>query len=128
VAIHYSFFPEKEMLVVETSGYDENLEEVENYGLAILDQSIKLNCSKVLCNESNLEYRLGTLDTYKLAKFLALMVPHVAKAAIVCNEKFITDAHFWETAVVNRGLEVRVFNTTENARLWLLQNEKNLIP
>jgi len=119
MTIHYTFRDENDMLIVETSGIDESLEEVKSYGLAVIETCIKGKYSHVLCDERNLEYRLGTLDTFASAEFLAQQALKLAKFAIVCNEKFLADGHFWETVAVNRGMTVRVFKDTESARQWL---------
>ena len=119
MAIQYTIKTEGDLLVVDTSGFDESLEEVQRYGMEILDACKRGKHTHVLCNEQDLEYRLGTFDTYQYAEFLAEQIPHLGKAAIVCNEKAITDAKFWETVAVNRGLMVRVFKDMDSARLWL---------
>lgn len=119
MSIQYVLKPEEDLLTVKTWGFDENLEEVEQYGLAILNACKEGNYSHVLCDETDLEYRLSTVDTYRSASFLARQAPRLIKAAIVCNVKFVQDAHFWETVAVNRGLTVRVFKDVESARAWL---------
>ena len=119
MAIKYAFASKGDLLLVETSGFDESLEEVQQYGFAILNACIQGNHTLVFCNELNLEYRLGTFDTFQAAEFMAAQVPKLGKAAIVCNAKFIEDAKFWETVAVNRGLTVRVFKDAASARSWL---------
>jgi hypothetical protein len=119
MAITYSMTTEENLLVVTASGFDESLEDVQQYGMAVVNACKEANMPNVLCNEINLEYRLGTLDTFKSAEFLASQAPRVGKVAIVCNEKFIADAKFWETVAVNRGLAVRAFKDLASARHWL---------
>jgi hypothetical protein len=119
MSIQYVLQPEGDLLTVKTSGFDENLQEVEQYGLTILEACKEGNYARVLCDETELEYRLSTLDTYESAVFLASQAPRLIKAAIVCNPKFVQDAHFWETVATNRGLTVRVFKDVESARAWL---------
>lgn len=122
MAIKYILKPEGNLLTVKTSGFDESLQEVEQYGLAIIEACNDGNFSRVLCDETDLEYRLGTFDTFQSAAFLADQAPRIGKAAIVCNEAFFRDAHFWETVAVNRGLSVRVFKNADDARHWLDEN------
>jgi hypothetical protein len=119
MSIQYSLKTEGDLLTVKTSGFDESLQEVEQYGMAIIEACLAGNHSQVLCDESELEYRLSTLDTYRSAEYLAAQVPRLARVALVCNEKFIKDAHFWETVAVNRGMMIRVFKNVESARHWL---------
>jgi hypothetical protein len=119
MAIKYTMRNDGDLLIVETTGFDESLEEVQQYGLAILNACKQGDYTKVLCNEINLEYRLGTFDTFLAAEFMASQIPKLGKAAIVCNGTFIEDAKFWETVAVNRGLIVHVFKDVESARIWL---------
>lgn len=120
MAIQYTLIAEEgRLLLVKASGFDESLEEVKQYGLAIVQICKAENYTRVLCDERDLEYRLGTLDTFESAEFLARQAPRLAKIAIVCNEKFTADGHFWETVAVNRGLTVRFFKDMESARQWL---------
>jgi hypothetical protein len=119
MSIHFTMTTEGDLLIVKASGFDENLEDVLNYGMAVIEACKEGNLSHVLCDEIDLEYRLGTLDTFKSAETLASQVPNLGKAAIVPNEKFIADANFWETVAVNRGLTVRVFKKIDSARQWL---------
>lgn len=119
MAIHYTFISGEDYLLVKASGFDENLEEVKQYGQAIIQACTAKNYTCVLCDERDLEYRLSTLDTFESARFLADRAPKLAKIAIVCNERFIRDGRFWETVAVNRGLTVRVFKDMESAYQWL---------
>jgi hypothetical protein len=119
MAIEYVLKAEGDLLTVKTSGFDENLKEVEEYGLAILEACTAGHYSRVLCDETELEYRLSTFDTFQSAEFLASQAPRIGKAAIVCNARFIGEARFWETVAVNRGLTVRVFKDVQSARNWL---------
>ncbi len=120
MAIHFNFSTEGDLLVVTTSGFDESLEEVLQYGQAIIQEALRGNHVTVLCDETQLEYRLGIFDTYKAAESMAVWVPNLRKAAVVCNPQSISDAKFWETVAVNRGLRVRAFTDTDSARSWLL--------
>lgn len=119
MAIQYTFKPEKDVLVVETTGFDENVKEVMLYGKSVVDECRNGNFKRLLCNELQLEYRLGIFDTFALAKYISQFAAEIGRAAIVCNEKYFVDTKFWETAAVNRGLEVRVFKDMETARQWV---------
>jgi hypothetical protein len=121
MAITYTTHVSGDTLEVHAQGFDESLEEVQNYGLAIIQACLAAghNITRILCDERQLEYRLGTLDTYQAAEFISAQAPHVAQIAIVCAPTFIADAQFWETVAVNRGLTVRAFTDLANARRWL---------
>ncbi|ACF43882.1 conserved hypothetical protein [Pelodictyon phaeoclathratiforme BU-1] len=119
MSIHYTMRVDGDILFVCASGFDESLDEVQGYGLAIINASLEGGVSRVFCDETALEYRLGTFDTYQAAEFIAENVPALAKVALVCNAKFMSDASFFEDVVVNRGLTLRFFTDPEVAMRWL---------
>ncbi|MFH1194988.1 MAG: hypothetical protein V1720_04715 [bacterium] len=120
MAIKYSFMVEKELLRVKATGNDDNLEDVNNYGLAVITAAVSAGTSKVLCDETELIYRLSAFDTFESAKFISENAPMIGKVAIVCNANQIEDASFWETVAVNRGLQVKVCRTVKEAENWLV--------
>lgn len=119
MAIEYTMTVEDDTLLVYAKGFDESLEDVQAYGMAIIQAGIENGVTRVLCNELALEYRLGTLDTFEAAEFMSRYVPTLTKAAIVCHPKFIAAASFWEDVAVNRGLRVRAFTNIAPAIDWL---------
>jgi hypothetical protein len=119
MAIHFAYQVDGNTLLVRAVGFDDSLEDVQAYGLAIIRACQDHGVTHVLCDELDLEYRLGTVDTFRAAEFIASQVPALARAAIVCNPRFIADAAFWETVAVNRGLTVRAFTDTTTAMAWL---------
>jgi hypothetical protein len=119
MAITYTTEVDGETLFVKTSGFDESLAEVEEYAMGIIMACKESGIIHVLCDETELEYRLGTFDTYQAGEFLSTHVPAIVKVAIVCNPAFLSDASFFEDIVVNRCLRFRVFTDTQSARQWL---------
>ena len=119
MAIHYTMTRQDDILMVHTSGFDESLREVEDYGSALIEACVAGSYVGLLCDERDLEYRLGTFDTYESAKFISEHAPRMARIALIPNEKYIVDAQFWETVAVNRGLAVRIFKDPIAARQWL---------
>jgi hypothetical protein len=120
--IRYTFQSEGHTLTVQASGHDESLDEVQAYGQAVVDEAVRSRCARVLCDERALEYRLGTLDIYDAAAFVAERAPRLARVAIVCDARFGKDASFWQNVAVNRGLSVRMFQDLPSARQWLAQD------
>jgi hypothetical protein len=120
MAITYHIEIEKPLLRVTASGKDENLEQVIEYGMAVVNAAFSSGCTKVLCNEQELEYSLGTIDTFESARFISEAAPGVAKVVIVCREEQIEDAALWETVAINRGLTVKVFKQLAEAEKWLI--------
>jgi len=119
MAIKFELQVEKDILRITARGRDDNLKQVQEYGLAIMAAAIENNSNKVICNETELEYSLGTLDTFELAKTLAEVVPKVLKVALVCSPNQFHDASFWETVAFNRGAQVRVFKDMVSAEEWI---------
>ncbi|MFZ5879354.1 MAG: hypothetical protein ACOY0R_08280 [Chloroflexota bacterium] len=119
MSIRYTLKAEGNLLLVEASGFDESLAEVQAYGQAIIEACLAADCSRVLCNETGLEYRLGTIENFQSAEGIAARIHKTVKVAIVCNPKFKADAYFWETVAVNRGMMVRFFQELDTARRWL---------
>lgn len=106
-------------LLVKSIGCDDSLDDVINYTNFIAENAIHSNIRKILCDERELEYKLSVLDTYKLAEFASQYVQHVARIAIVCNNKYIQSGEFYETVSQNRGLIVRIFTDATEAEIWL---------
>ncbi|NTV92605.1 MAG: hypothetical protein HGA72_04835 [Chlorobiaceae bacterium] len=119
MGIRYTTKVDGDTLIVHASGFDENLLDVQNYATGIIEACIQSGVTRVLCDESDLEYRLGTFDTYRAGEFLSTNAPAVAKIAIICNPAFLSNANFFENVVVNRRLRLRVFTDIETARNWL---------
>ena len=119
MAIRFSVSVKGDLLTVKAAGVDDSLEDVQGYGKAIVEACHAAGCVRVLCDETDLEYRLGTMDTFESAAFIAEHAPHVARVAIVCGPDQFADASFWETVAVNRGLSVRAFEDVAAAEDWL---------
>lgn len=121
MAIRHGATVEDGILVVRAEGFDGSLEEVQGYGLAVVEACRRAQVDRVLCDERALEYRLGVFDTFQAATFLSDHAPKVGRAAIVPNPDGLQDAAFWEDVAVNRGLTVKVFRDPEAARAWLAE-------
>lgn len=119
MAIDHTIAVDGNLLLVTARGFDESLQDAMLYGLAVLQAGLKHQTPLVLCDERELEYRLDTLDTFKLAEFLAAQAPSIARVAIVTHPGNLPDATFFENVVVNRGLTLRIFKDFAVARAWL---------
>ena len=126
MSIQYTTKVEDGTLFVYASGFDESLDEVQTYAMGVLTASQQHGVNRVLCDETDLEYRLGTFDTYQAGEFLSKHVPAVTKVAIVCNPRHLSDAQFFEDVVVNRGLTFRLFVDRETAMSWLFEPQASL--
>lgn len=107
------------MLHVKTSGTDDSLEDVKRYGLAVIEAAIAACVTKVCCDERELAYEIGALETFECAKFLAETVPSLCRVVIVCHPRDAQDGRFFETVAVNRGLRICVTSDFEAALAWI---------
>lgn len=123
MAITYNISQNDNYLLITASGKDDCLQDVINYGSAIIQHAIEHRITQILCDERQLQYALGFFDIFESARFLAENVPTLAKAAVVIGNNNMEDATFWETVAVNRGLHVKIFQEFETAEEWLLSNK-----
>ena len=119
MAIKYQIAVDDELLRVTAAGTDESLAEVQAYGMAIIHAALENGCSRVVCDETNLVYTLGTIDTFKYGAFIATHAPRLARVALVINPDQAKDIAFWETVVINRGLQVQIFDDAQAADDWV---------
>ncbi len=119
MAIEYEFCLENDLLKVTAKGEDENLEEVLEYGKAIIKKAVATDSRRILCDETELKYALSTFDTFEVAKTIAEYAPKVGRIAIICNPENIPDGKFWEDVAVNRGLTIKMCLTNEAALEFL---------
>lgn len=95
MAIDFAFSVHGPLLRVTTRGRDEGFDEAEAYGLAVLDAALTSGCSKVLCDERELDYALSTTETFDLACGLAERVPAPGWVAIVCKADHAANGRFF---------------------------------
>lgn len=119
MAISFEYEVLGDLLRVTATGRDDSLEDVKQYGMKIIEASLQTGCTRILCDETGLEYALGKVDSFEAAKYIAEMVPGLGKAAIVCHPKYASDGEFWGTVAVNRGLEVKMCTDILEAEEWL---------
>lgn len=119
MAIHYDLTVQGDTLHVRVWGFDESLEDVQSYGLAIIEACRGQGVTRVLCDERQLEYRLNNFEHYEAAEFIATQAPAVARAAIVCNPRCLPAVGLYEDVAVNRGLMLRMFTDIDEAWAWI---------
>ena len=108
-----------DLLLVTARGVDDDLADVQAYGMAVLEAAVRHASTRVLCDERELKYSIDAVDLHEYGRFIAERAPRVVRAAIVCAADDLEDAAYFETVVVNRGLCVRVFTDVDAARAWL---------
>jgi len=130
MSISFHIRAEGDLLWVTASGRDGGLEDVQRYGMAVLEQAMRLGTTRILCDERDLEYDLDITETFDSARLLADaiadQIPDCAKAALVCSPKFLSEARFWSTVAVHRGLTIRAFVNLDEAMAWLAPENPGL--
>ena len=74
---------------------------------------------RVLVDEAGVAYRLGTVGDYHSGCFVSQLAPRPLKIAVLCRPEGWSNAKFWETVAVNRGVSVRVFREQNSAEAWV---------
>ena len=113
--INFVIKDEDKYLRIISTGSCENLVQLKEYVLALQEAAVSSGQTRLLVDETHLEYTLSTLDTYNSGCFLAQLSPKPKKIAILCKTSGWNDAKFWETVTVNRGINVRVFDDPVSA-------------
>jgi hypothetical protein len=122
MSINYTFEHNNDLLTLKATGKDINTEQIIEYGMAILGIALANRCYKILLDETDLQYSLGTFETFKSATYISENIPHNVRIAIVCRPENYDSANFRETVAVNRGLTIKVFTMYKNAENWLLDS------
>lgn len=119
MAIDYKFEQRDDLLYVTTHGVDDSVDEVLAYGLAVVTFCIEHDIQQVLCDERQLEYRLGVDGTYDLAMAASEAAPRLGSVAIVHHPSSGFEANMYEMLVNSRGLNIRFFPDIPSAERWL---------
>lgn len=69
--IHWQARIGGDLLIVEASGVDDDLADVQAHGMAVIAEARRTGVRRVLCDERQLRYRLGLGDTWAAAAALA---------------------------------------------------------
>lgn len=117
--INFVIKDEDKYLKIISTGFCDNLVQLKEYVLALQEAAVSSGQTRLLVEETHLEYTLSTLDTYTSGCFLAQLSPKPKKIAILCKTSSLNNAKFWETVAVNRGVNVRVFDDRVSAENWL---------
>lgn len=121
MGIQYDWRVDGETLFVTASGRDDGLADVMAYAQAVIGLGVEHGVKRVLCDERNLQYALGTMGIFQAAEHVAATAPKIARVALICAPESFEDGRFWETVAVNRGLQVRVTPDYDKALSWLME-------
>ena len=119
MALDYKIESHGEVLLVTTSGYDENVDDSVKYGEDILQACLESNCQKILIDESQMTDVLDKIGQYELVTRLAAIAPHHLKVAIVVNPDNYQETSFGTMVAENRGFKISAFTSMDDAHQWL---------
>lgn len=101
------------------SGEEDSLEVTISYFRDVIDECERRGLEKLLIVEE-FPNQLSTMDMYEAIEAISEMVSSPLKIAFVDRHADHDDLNrFGETVGVNRGLNGRVFASTEEAEAWL---------
>lgn len=84
--------------------------------------SLEHGVLRCLIDNSALHNQVGTTDLYTLPEFYeSIGIPKTIKAAVLVSEQTprIDDIAFFETVCRNRGYDVKLFTSRDEALAWL---------
>ena len=119
MSINYAISDEGKYLKIVSAGVCEDLNQLKEYILAIHNATISSGHKRVLVDETQLEYKLSTFDTFNSGRFASSINPKPKKIAVLCKLEGWNDTKFWETVAVNRGVAVKVFRDQDSAENWI---------
>ena len=119
MAISFSVMDGNGFLRIVSTGLCEDLDALKAYVLAMHKATMSSGQIRVLVDETGVAYRLGTVDDYHSGCFVSQLAPRPLKIAVLCRPEDWSNAKFWETVAVNRGVTVRVFREQNSAEAWV---------
>ena len=119
MAISFRVIAEDGFLGIVSAGLCEDLCQLKAYVLAVHKAAMSSGQTRLLVDETDVAYRLGTVDDYHSGCFVSRLSPRPHKIAVLCRPEGWSNAKFWETVAVNRGVSVRVFREQSIAEAWI---------
>jgi len=119
MSIKYTIKHDNDILKVKSAGKCVDLSELKEYIKALHEATMSSGLTKVLVDETKLEYSLSTIQSYDSGSFVAQTVPSSVRIAVVCRQEGWEEAKFWETVAVNRGARVKTFIDLRDAEKWI---------
>jgi hypothetical protein len=99
----------------------ETLESCKREAVATRNLALQHNCRKILADNRTKPSFIGTFDEYELAKFYQNLElhRHLTGVAMVVQSGMLHRFNFYEVAVRNRWLNLRIFSNLEEAECWI---------
>ncbi|GJQ61348.1 MAG: hypothetical protein SCALA702_04010 [Melioribacteraceae bacterium] len=119
MAINFTYETYEDLLKVKTNGYDESYEQALEYGQNVVNIAYQNNCSHILCDETELQYRLTIPETYNLVHELSYLASAKFRIAIVSTIVNKYAGKFFILTAGNRGATIDFFTDMRKAEKWL---------
>lgn len=119
MAILCTFENSDKYLFVKATGKGYTMAAVQDYVQAVITEIQNVKATRVLCVETELTHELTGVDTYALGKLVSHYAADIEKVAITVSTADKPVEDFYELVTNNRGLTLRVFTDTEQARNWI---------
>lgn len=75
MSIKYTFENKENYLLVNCTGFDDDINDVINYASAVFEKAIYYKVANILCDERNLVYKISEIDTFKVAENASKFAP-----------------------------------------------------
>jgi cephalosporin-C deacetylase-like acetyl esterase len=111
----------KDYLLFVTTGKADDFFEMTAYSDLILAHTLKHKQKRVILDETEVTVDLNAYDATMLAeRLVADMVPSMGlRGAVVCAQCNVAVARIFETAFLNRSINLRMFEDMQSAIDWL---------
>jgi hypothetical protein len=116
--INLDFVTEKEYYSILASG-DYSYDEASKMFSRIVEAVISIKAPKVLANLIQVKGTPSTTERFFLVESFVKNLPRSVKIAFVFLPPLLDSQHFGETVAVNRGANVKAFETIAEAKTWL---------
>jgi hypothetical protein len=123
MSIQYTFEKRGAVLYARGWGIEGGIDEDKQISLELVRACRQHGCELLLIDDSDVTYTSTTLSLYELAKFYndSRFQRQLRAIALIANFKYKEDNDFYETAVRNRGVNLRIFYDFERAGTWLAE-------
>ena len=127
----HSIVYNKDLHIIETTYHGAvTMEEIKEFCLEIITVSKQHQCFMTLGDYRNAQVSISTLDIYQIPKMISASLEDQGAAPSRFKRAFVTshsheDFHFFETVTLNSGQNARIFETIEEARVWLQKPRDN---
>jgi len=103
-----------------------SLAEAERTFVEMIREAVQHKVKKILVDGRNIKGKPELIERFYFGEFAALtVISHYVESgcsptfAFVLREPTLDPGRFGETVMVNRGMQVKVFDNVEEARTWL---------